>query len=170
MITGLFVGRFQPFHLGHLADIKAALKECDELIIAVGSSQHSHTADNPFSFEERVRMIEDTLIAEGVEHYTIFAVPDVNDDSRWVEHVETLVPKFDIVYTGNQKTDRLFKQRYHKVKRVEMVQGVNSTTIRKRMISDRGWQSLVPEQVSDYIKDIDGVKRLKEVSGKKLTY
>jgi len=166
MITGLFVGRFQPFHRGHLADIKAALKECDELIIAIGSSQESHTPDNPFNFEERVRMIEDTLIAEGVEHYTIFAVPDINDDSRWVEHVETLVPKFDLVYTGNKKTEDLFKQRYHKVRRVEMVSGVNSTTIRKWMIGDRGWKSLVPEQVAAYIEQIDGVKRVKEVSEK----
>ena len=164
MTTGLFIGRFQPFHKGHLKDIKAALKECDELIIAIGSSQHSHTPDNPFSFEERVRMIGDTLSAEGVEHYTIFAVPDINDDTRWVEHVETLVPKFDVIYTGNMKTEKLFRQRYHEVKRVEVVPGINSTTIRKRMISDRGWQSLVPEQVVNYIEDINGVKRIKEIS------
>ena len=164
MTTGLFIGRFQPFHKGHLKDIKAALKECDELIIAIGSSQHSHTPDNPFSFEERVRMIGDTLSAEGVEHYTIFAVPDINYDARWVEHVETLVPKFDVIYTGNMKTEKLFRQRYHEVKRVEVVPGINSTTIRKRMISDRGWQSLVPEQAVNYIEDINGVKRIKEIS------
>lgn len=164
MATGLFIGRFQPFHKGHLKDIKDALKECDEVIIAIGSSQHSHTADNPFSFEERVRMIEDTLSAEGIEKYTVFAVPDINYDFKWVEHVETLVPKFDIVYTGNAKTEKLFKQRYHEVKRVNMVPGINSTTIRKRIVADKDWKSLVPEQVIDYIEDIDGVKRVKEIS------
>ncbi len=164
MTIALFVGRFQPFHKGHLKDIKSALKECDEVIIAIGSSQHSNKPDNPFTFEERVRMIEDVLSAEGIEKYTVFAVPDIIDDFKWVEHVETLVPKFDIVYTGNSKTEKLFRKRYHKVKRVEVLPGISSTIIRKRMLNDRDWRSLVPKQVSDYIDDIDGVKRVKEIS------
>ncbi|HDM88409.1 MAG TPA: nicotinamide-nucleotide adenylyltransferase, partial [Candidatus Bathyarchaeota archaeon] len=43
MRRGLFIGRFQPPHLGHLHAIKQALEECDELIIVIGSSQYSHT-------------------------------------------------------------------------------------------------------------------------------
>ena len=39
---GLFVGRFQPFHLGHLDMVKYALTEVDELIIVIGSAQDSH--------------------------------------------------------------------------------------------------------------------------------
>lgn len=36
MTRGLFVGRFQPFHLGHLHVIKELLEKVDELIIAIG--------------------------------------------------------------------------------------------------------------------------------------
>ncbi|MEM2947357.1 MAG: adenylyltransferase/cytidyltransferase family protein, partial [Candidatus Bathyarchaeia archaeon] len=35
---GLFVGRFQPFHKGHLSVIEDILKEVDELVIVVGSA------------------------------------------------------------------------------------------------------------------------------------
>ena len=160
----LFIGRFQPFHKGHLRVVQEASKKYDEVIIGIGSSQYSDTSDNPFTFEERIRMIEDTLIAEDIGNYTIFAVPDINDDHRWVEHVETLVPKFDVVYTGNQKTDRLFRQKHYVVKRVEIVPNTSGTTIRNRMIGDKGWKELVPKQVSDYIDDIEGVKRVKEIT------
>jgi len=69
MTTGLFIGRFQPFHLGHLSDIKDALKEVDELVIAIGSSQHSGTKENPFSTEERIKMIEDTCESICARHH-----------------------------------------------------------------------------------------------------
>ena len=51
---GLYVGRFQPFHLGHLGAIKAVLKEVDELIIVIGSAQYSHNFNNPFTAGERL--------------------------------------------------------------------------------------------------------------------
>ena len=43
--TGLYVGRFQPFHLGHLEAIKHILKKVDTVIIAIGSAQYSHTLE-----------------------------------------------------------------------------------------------------------------------------
>jgi len=49
---GLFVGRFQPFHLGHLGVVKDILNEVDELVIVVGSAQYSHRIDNPFTQEK----------------------------------------------------------------------------------------------------------------------
>ena len=55
---GLFLGRFQPFHLGHLDVIKQALKMVDELVIVIGSAQYSHTFENPFTDSEREEMIE----------------------------------------------------------------------------------------------------------------
>jgi nicotinamide-nucleotide adenylyltransferase len=166
MTTALFIGRFQPLHKGHLADIKAALKEYDDLIIAVGSSQYSHIPENPFSFEERVRMIEDTLIAKDLGNYTIYPVPDINDDKKWVNHVKDLVPSFDVVYTGNPKTERLFKAASIKVRKVDMVPGINSTTVRKHMLEDKDWKSLVPNQVVDYVEELKGHHRVKEIHKK----
>ena len=57
MTRALFVGRFQPFHYGHLHAIEKILEECDELVLVVGSAQMSHEHDNPFTAGERIEMI-----------------------------------------------------------------------------------------------------------------
>jgi nicotinamide-nucleotide adenylyltransferase len=162
MKRGLFIGRFQPFHLGHLQDIKNAFKEVDELVIGIGSSNEKHTKYNPFSVEERIEMIDLVLPANGVGHYTIFPIPDLHDDKKWLEHVETLIPKFDVVYTGNEWTEKCFKGKY-KVKKVDMLEGVSSTTIRHRIIKDKKWEELVPKEVVNFISKVKGVERVKKI-------
>lgn len=166
MTTALFIGRFQPFHKAHLQDIKNILKECDELIIAIGSSQYSGTEDNPFSTEERIEMIEDVLISEDIGDYTLFPVPDVGDDSRWVEEIITLVPNFDVVYTGNDWTENCFKSYKKKqfaVKKIKLIPGVNSTTVRDRILKNKNWQELVPEKIAEFIGKVKGVERIKRI-------
>ena len=37
--VGLYIGRFQPFHNGHLSVVREALKHCNNLIIVVGSAK-----------------------------------------------------------------------------------------------------------------------------------
>ncbi|MBP7820288.1 MAG: adenylyltransferase/cytidyltransferase family protein, partial [Candidatus Methanofastidiosum sp.] len=52
-MRALYIGRFQPFHLGHLHVVKLILNSSKEIIIAIGSSQVSHTIQNPFTAGER---------------------------------------------------------------------------------------------------------------------
>ena len=162
MKRGLFIGRFQPFHFGHLQDIKNAMKEVDELVIGIGSSNEKHTKYNPFSVKERIEMIDLVLPANNISNYTIFPIPDFLDDKKWVEHIETLVPKFDVVYTGNKWTERCFKGKY-KVKKVNMLNGVSSTIIRNSILKNKNWEELVPKEVVEYIKEINGVGRINEI-------
>lgn len=162
MKRGLFVGRFQPFHLGHLQDVKNALKEVDELVIGIGSSNESNTKENPFTAEERIEMVDLALPANEIGNYTVFLIPDLHDDKKWIEHIETLVPGFDVVYTGNKWTERCFKGKY-KVKKVNILEGISSTIIRDRMIKGGDWQSLVPKEVVGFISRIKGVERVKRI-------
>ncbi|MDP7244106.1 MAG: nicotinamide-nucleotide adenylyltransferase [Flavobacteriales bacterium] len=162
MKRGLFIGRFQPFHLGHLQDIKNALKEVDELVIGVGSSNEERTKENPFTVEERIEMIDLVLPANDISAYTVFPIPDFHDDRKWVEHVETLVPKFDVVYTGNKWTERCFKRKY-KIKRVNILKGVSATIIRNKILKNKDWQKLVPKEVVEFISKIKGVARVKRI-------
>ena len=63
---GLFVGRFQPIHKGHVKAIEDILRKVDELVIVIGSAQYSHRADNPFTVGERITMIRKALGREDI--------------------------------------------------------------------------------------------------------
>src|SRR3989442_15088954 len=62
----LFVGRFRPFHKGHLAMAKRSLAKHDDLIIGIGSAQYSHTGENPFTAAARLAMLQRAVDGEGI--------------------------------------------------------------------------------------------------------
>ncbi len=130
LMIALFIGRFQPFHSGHLDAIKQI--EAYEVIIGVGSSQYSNTKDNPFSFEERKKMIEKALTGLDI-NYKIIAVPDIHDAKNWVAHVKNIVGKFDVVYTGNSVVEQLFKEKNYVVKKLKINIKISGTELRKKM-------------------------------------
>jgi len=170
MRRGLFVGRFQPFHYGHLASIKQALEECDELIIVIGSAQYSHTFENPFTTGERIEMIRAALLEEGIDlkKIVLVPVPDIGEHSIWVSKVKSLCPSFDVVYTNNSLVRRLFEEEGFQVKSTELYRRdlEMGTAIRERMLRREPWEELVPKSVADYIKKIRGVERLREICRK----
>ena len=62
MTIALLVGRFQPFHFGHLNAVQNILKSYDALIIIIGSANKSCELKNPFSVKERMSMITNTMV------------------------------------------------------------------------------------------------------------
>ena len=165
---GIFVGRFQPIHKGHLGAIKDILKEVDELVIVVGSSQYSHRLDNPFTAGERITMIRRAMEEGGIEpsRYWIVPVPDVHVHMIWVAQVVGYSPKFDVVYTNEPLSRRLFIEAGFKVETVPFHKRevYSATEIRKRMLNEEDWEELVPESVAHFIREIDGVARLRDLT------
>ena len=60
----VYIGRFQPFHNGHLETLKQGLAIADKVVMVLGSYKKSHSYKNPFSFEERVEMIKSSISQE----------------------------------------------------------------------------------------------------------
>ncbi|UCC33196.1 MAG: nicotinamide-nucleotide adenylyltransferase [Candidatus Bathyarchaeota archaeon] len=165
---GLFVGRFQPFHKGHLEAVKAILKRVDELVIVVGSSQYSHTLDNPFTAGERITMIRRSLEEEDITQskYLVVPVPDLHIHAIWVAQVVGYCPEFVGVYTNEPLTRRLFIEAGYSVEPVPFHRRkiYSSTNIRKRILIGEGWEELVAESVAEFIKEIDGLERLRDLA------
>jgi nicotinamide-nucleotide adenylyltransferase len=165
---GLFVGRFQPFHSGHLNAIKNVLKEVDELIIVIGSAQYSHNLTNPFTAGERLTMIRKALEEAKIDFSRIWIVPvpDVHLHMMWVSSIEGYTPKFDVVYSNEPLTRRLFIEARYRVKAIHFYERklYSSTEIRKRMLKDESWEKLIPKSVAVFIKEIDGINRLRDLT------
>ena len=163
MKRALFIGRFQPFHNAHLLDVKKVLKEADEVVIAIGSSQEKNTVDNPFSYNERKQMIVNTLKKNKIKKYEIYPVPDLYNDMKWVEYMKNNLPSYEFVYSGNQWTLRCFKRFDSKIKKIKLIKGISSTIIRDMIIKNKNWKKLVPKEISDYIEKINGVERIRKI-------
>jgi nicotinamide-nucleotide adenylyltransferase len=165
---GLYVGRFQPFHLGHLGAIKEVLEEVDELAIVIGSAQYSHNPSNPFTAGERLVMIRRALEEAKVDisKVWIVPVPDVHLHMLWVSALEGYTPKFNLVYSNEPLTRRLFTEAGYTVKSIPYYNRniYMSTIIREKMIKDENWTELVPKSVANFIKEIDGVNRLRDLA------
>jgi nicotinamide-nucleotide adenylyltransferase len=165
---GLYVGRFQPFHLGHLDAIKTVLKSVDELVIVIGSAQYSHNTNNPFTAGERLVMIRHALQDAGVDHsrFWVVPVPDVHLHMLWVSALEGYTPRFDVVFSNEPLTRRLFMEAGYKVKNIRFFERkiYSSTLIREKMVKDESWTTLVPKAVAEFIGEIDGVNRLRDLT------
>ena len=84
--TVLLLGRWQPWHDGHLALFKRAISKTGQVIIQVrdvkDSSGGDGQDDNPFTFEEIADNIEKKLSQSGYclnDHYLIQLVPNITN-------------------------------------------------------------------------------------------
>ena len=162
----LYVGRFQPYHLGHHSVIKKITSEVSEVVIGIGSAQLSHELDDPFTGGERYLMISESLKSEGISNYYIVPIIDINRNAVWVSHVESLIPPVKIVYTNSALIDRLFEEKRYDVRKPPLYdrEKYSGTEIRRRMIYDENWQYLLSKATVEVIREIDGVKRMKEIA------
>lgn len=164
MKRGIFIGRFQPFHLGHLQIIHEMeeAKDLDEIIIGIGTAQCGHTPYNPFTSEEREQMIKRSLNLR--KSYHIVKIEDINDYPMWVSYVESLTPKFDVIYAGNTIVRKLFKEKEYELRFIESPINVSGTQIRQSMITGEDWVNGVPKGTRDMIYEINGISRIKKIN------
>jgi len=166
-MRGLMMGRFQPFHLGHLELVKQILKECDEVIIALTGSQFNYIEKDPFTSGERIEMIHQSLEENDVALNRCYIVSLENqlNVSTWAVYLKSSLPTFDKVYSGNGYVAMLLADSGYEVVTPNFYdrEKFNATKIRKLIAKDGDWEKLVPAAVSEIIKKINGVKRIKTI-------
>jgi len=167
MSCGLMIGRFQPFHNGHLNLAHQILNECDELIIAVGSSQFNFTFSNPFTAGERIFFIHNSLVESKIDLNKVYIVPILNleNNALWVQHLKSMLPRFDSIYSGNKFVHELLSHGSETFKIHVPVfhnkSDCNGTNIRMNIVMNKKWKDFVPGAVYKIILELDGVRRIK---------
>ena len=167
MSCGLMIGRFQPFHNGHLKLVHQILSECEELIIGVGSSQFNYTFSNPFTAGERIYFIHDSLVDSKIDLRNVYIVPILNleNNAIWVQHLKSMLPKFDSIYSGNKFVIELFSHSSEissvRTPILYNENDCNGTNIRMNIVMDKEWRNFVPNAVCRIISDLDGIQRIK---------
>lgn len=177
MKYGIFTGRFQPPHYGHIKAIQKIAKKVKTIVALVSPTKTVntgalHPARNPFTFEERKRMILDSLSEMGFNANNLKVVPlhPILPKKLWKKDLSRL-PKnrcWYIVKKGGVEEDssQILKKEGENVKRFVLtnyMRNFNSKEIRRRMIMNENWQELVPDAVKKIILDIDGVNRVKSL-------
>ncbi len=140
----VLIGRFQPFHNGHLALVREALKVGKKLIIVIGSWSGTKTPRNPFSAGERAGMITASLTEDENARVEFAFVHDHLYDMRaWISEVRQAIEKI----TNHDDTDVAlcgFKRDatsgylsdfpdWSPIYLEEYCDGLNATSIRKRL-------------------------------------
>ncbi len=140
----IYVGRFQPFHLGHLETVRAALVQADKVLIILGSHMTAANIRNPWSAAERETMIRACLATEESERTEFLCVRDrLYSDNLWLTDVQQKV------YAVAGDEARIALIGYHKDSTsyyldlfpqwgaiaMENFKGINSTDIRTAYLS-----------------------------------
>lgn len=163
-MRGFYIGRFQPYHNGHHKMVEAITTEVDELVLGIGSAGHSHTQRNPFTAGERVMMVTKSVADFDITTYAV-PIEDLDRNSVWVSHVQSMSPTFDVAYSNNPLVIQLFSEADVEVRQSPMFNRdiLKGSTLRDRMVRNEDWQSLVPTQVIDVIEEINGIERMRRL-------
>ena len=149
---GLMIGRFQPFHKGHLELASQIYDENNKVIIVIGSAQFNYIDKDPFTAGERIRMIHETILETkhlDISKFHIIPISNIENNSCWFSNLKSWVPQFNTMYSGNEFVITLLKKESIIVKKPNFKnkKEYNGENIRKLMISNGKWENLVPSSV-----------------------
>jgi nicotinamide-nucleotide adenylyltransferase len=113
------IGRFQPFHKGHLYLIQEALKVADKAIIGIGSANVINH-DNPYPVTERIKMLDIALEEAGLKKFieSTVVIDDVPDDDEWLKLALDKVDEVDLIVGNNDWVNDIFEKAGYTVLRI----------------------------------------------------
>ena len=166
MKVGILIGRFQPLHKGHVNAIEFARDNSERLFVIVGSAEKSNQERNPFSFEERKRMIGLALKGKKLQdNISIVPINDARNHTEWIKSIKNTIGEYNLIFTNDELTEKLFKEDGAEVLNVPLQDRneLSATEVRKRLELDKEWESLVTPEIAQYLKEINAVERIKSI-------
>lgn len=145
----VFIGRFQPFHEGHLHVIEKALEQANKVIVLVGSATGARRPRNPWSYQERHGVIMDAINKGMFYSGRVWVLPlrdYIYREDRWLDAVQRAVGSVapsttSIALIGRNKDESTYYlSRFPQWKSIEVSDGTNidATMIRGAFFSGKG--------------------------------
>lgn len=148
----VYIGRFQPFHNGHLALLLRALELGEIVVVVLGSSFRSRNTKNPLTWEERAAMIRLAIPEAHRERVKFVPVRDyygtgTEGDTRWVDAVRAGVARVvgeterNIALLGHFKdSSSYYLNRFQgwKLESVDRAGDIDATHLRTALYSTAG--------------------------------
>lgn len=170
VLWGCVHGRFQPFHNGHLEYVLRAWERCERLIVGitaavptavrkeVASSHRHEPSSNPFTYFERLLMIRDALLAEGLSPRDFAIVPFPIQDLGLIHHY---VPEESVHFIrvySRWEEEKVCRLREGGVI-VEILdpgkeKGISGTEVRRLIRECLPWEHLVPHSTAKVIRRV----------------
>jgi bifunctional NMN adenylyltransferase/nudix hydrolase len=164
--TLVLIGRFQPLHSAHLEIIKRATALTDQLVIIVGSANQPRTYKNPFTFDERARMIKDATRGLNMQVYVEPNIDTIYNDQAWAVRVQGIVSKYRVLggagvgIIGHKKDDSSFyldmfpQWGYENVELIEFLSAVDIRDLYFKWTFNSNFiKNVVPETTYDFLME-----------------
>jgi bifunctional NMN adenylyltransferase/nudix hydrolase len=151
MKSGIFIGRFQPVHQGHIHALGIAASQVDKLFILVGSANQCRSIKNPWTFQERSQMLRTKLHAAGIRNYEVIPLNDYRySNTQWMSDVRATAEHFNMespTLFGHMKEGNNYLTWFPdwKFKSIEAQYNVNATDVRNAMFVEN--DPLMPDTV-----------------------
>ncbi len=165
----LALGRFQPFHNGHLGMLSRALSAHGEVVVGVAASQFSYTERDPFTAGERIEMIRRSLRGAGEDASRCMQIPLENqpDMAVWAAYLRSRLPPFGTVISGNPYAAMLLADSGVRVEAPRMEDRGRLAGSRVRAMMARGdpsWRALVPPEAASFVDEVGGEGRIMTIA------
>lgn len=167
--TIVYIGRFQPFHNGHLETIKRAQSLADQVIVLIGSAFKPRTIKDPFTYDERRKLIEsvfpsrwdDKSLSEWVKVFPL--VDNLYNDEAWASQVQDTVGLNTVWHKPENKTgiigfekdeSSFYLKMFPQWESVPManISGIDASKIRETYFKDLyATPSVIPTQTRDFL-------------------
>ena len=173
----IFIGRFQPFHLGHESVIRKALQLSDKVIVLIGSAYQPRTVRNPWDFNEREAFMRSVFSEEENRQILAFPLLDYTYNNQlWIKSVQQLVagvvhnkiaskPKIGLI--GHQKdsiSDYLTQFPQWEREEVANYKNISSTKIRERYFNNQEFSNSLNSNISILLEKFRTTKVYEQVA------
>lgn len=173
--TIMLIGRFQPLHNAHLEIIKRCTALTDQLVVVIGSANQPRTYKNPFTYDERARMIKAATAGLSLRVYTEPNIDTIYNDQAWAVRIQGIHSKYQCLGTktaiiGHKKDDSSFyldmfpQWGFENVEEIEPLSAVNIRDLYfKRSYNSNFIKHVVPETTYDFLQEFRRTEEFEQI-------